>query len=82
MTKRDLLHRVRGEFGEMPGLRLTVSQACRLWQLDEATCYAVLDTLVAERFLHRTADGAYVAIPRLRPAAARGTLPGPHKRRA
>ena len=29
-----LVQRVRGEFREMPGLRLTFAQACRLWQLD------------------------------------------------
>ena len=28
------LHRIRGEFREMPGLKLTIAQAARLWQLD------------------------------------------------
>ena len=32
-----LVHRVRGEFLEMPGLRLTRAQAQRLWGLDEET---------------------------------------------
>jgi hypothetical protein len=29
-----LVTRVRGEFFEMPGLRLTFEQACPLWQMD------------------------------------------------
>ena len=36
-----LVQRVRGEFREMPGLRLTFAQACRLWQIDTATCRLV-----------------------------------------
>ncbi len=27
----DLLERIRGEFLEMPGLKLSIEQACRLW---------------------------------------------------
>ena len=34
----SLVARVRGEYCEMPGLRLTVSQACRLWHADVSTC--------------------------------------------
>ena len=32
---QDVVRRVRGEFLEMPGLRLTAQQARRLWRLDE-----------------------------------------------
>ena len=28
-----LIGRVRSEYHEMPGLQLTVAQACRLWQI-------------------------------------------------
>ena len=38
--------RVRGEYREMPGLRLTLAQASRLFTLEPATCAALLDTLV------------------------------------
>jgi hypothetical protein len=38
--------RVRGEYREMPGLRLTVAQAARLFNLEPAQCGRVLDTLV------------------------------------
>ncbi len=52
-----LLQRVYGEFSEMPGLRLTLPQARRLWGLDEPTCVSILDCLVDCRFLCRTATG-------------------------
>lgn len=56
----DVLKRVQGEYIEMPGLRLTVAQAQRLWGLDRAVCDALLSTLVETKFLLRTRDGAFV----------------------
>jgi hypothetical protein len=56
-----LVERARGEYMEMPGLRLTVDQACRLWQLDVAICLKVFDHLVTERFLRKTETGFYIA---------------------
>ena len=38
----DVLRRVQAEFLEMPGLRVTEAQACRLLGLDAATCSALL----------------------------------------
>jgi hypothetical protein len=46
-----LLQRVHGEYMEMPGLRLTVAQACRLWNVDPATSLDVLNQLVDDQFL-------------------------------
>jgi hypothetical protein len=46
-----LLHRVHGEYMEMPGLRLTLAQACRLWNVDSDTSLGVLTKLVDEQFL-------------------------------
>jgi hypothetical protein len=66
-----LVTRIRGEYREMPGLRLTAAQACRLWQVDAATCEAVLQTLVAEGFLARMANGMFMALPT--PSAAAST---------
>ena len=60
-SEPSLLSRIRGEYREMPGLRLTPKQACCLWQLDAATCDAVLNSLVDEGFLARTKDGSFVA---------------------
>lgn len=54
------LRRVRAEFLEMPGLKLTVSQAQRLWGMDRSTCEALIEELTASRFLARTRDGAVV----------------------
>lgn len=56
----DLLARVRGEYLEMPGLRLTLRQAQRLWGLDSSTCRDVLADLVGTGFLVARADGTYV----------------------
>ena len=57
---QEVLRRIRGEFLEMPGLRLTAEQARRLWRLDQTACDAVLGALVDARFLARTRDGAFV----------------------
>lgn len=55
-----LIHRVRAEFLEMPGLQLTCEQAQRLWVIDRQTCTSVLERLVATGFLVRRIDGRYV----------------------
>jgi hypothetical protein len=59
MTHTTLLHRIRGEFLEMPGLHLTLPQAARLWQLDLDTCDRVLHALLADGFLRQTARGSF-----------------------
>ncbi len=58
----DWLPRVRSEYLEMPGLRLTVAQAARFWCLDHPTCAGLLDTLVSARFLVLTSEGRYVRV--------------------
>jgi DNA-binding IclR family transcriptional regulator len=55
-----LLQRVRAEFNEMPGLRLTPAQAARLLGLDASSCQRVLNALVGADFLRRTPDGSVV----------------------
>jgi hypothetical protein len=56
----QLLTRIRAEYREMPGLRLTLLQARRLWGVDIMTCSAALTTLEASGFLSSTRDGAFV----------------------
>ena len=56
----EVLRRVRGEYLEMPGLRLTPQQAQRLWGLDRASCDTLLGALVDAKFLFQTRDGAFV----------------------
>lgn len=53
----ELVGRIRSEFLEMPGLRLTVLQASRLWGLDEESCRRVIDVLVGSSFLRWSAPG-------------------------
>lgn len=55
-----LEERIRGEFLEMPGLRLTPQQASRLWAVDRATSEVVLNRLASTGFLSRTREGAYL----------------------
>jgi hypothetical protein len=55
-----LLARIQAEFTEMPGLRLTLLQARRLFGLDILTCSSALAALQASGFLAITRDGAFV----------------------
>ena len=54
------LNRIRGEFDEMPCLRLTVEQACALFGLQQPASSWIMDRLAAEGFLVRTPQGEYV----------------------
>ena len=58
----NLLNRVRSEFIEMPGLRLRIDQAQRLWNLDRAMCESVLRSLVEAKFLHRLENDLYARL--------------------
>jgi hypothetical protein len=62
----DVLRRVQGEYIEMPGLRLTLAQAQRLWGLDRTACHALLGALVDAKFLFRTREGAFVRSDQIR----------------
>jgi hypothetical protein len=53
------LERLRGEFLEMPGLRLTVHQAQKLCGVDPTICKPILDALVDVKFLCVKPDGSY-----------------------
>lgn len=66
----EVLRRVRGEFLEMPGLRLTEAQARRMWGLDSASCAALLSALVDAKFLFRTRDGAFMRVEHASPLKA------------
>ena len=55
-----VLSRIRAEFREMPGMRLTQLQARRLFGLDIVTCSSALAALQASGFLTTTRDGAFV----------------------
>ena len=74
-TVDTVLERLRAEFLEMPGLRLTEPQVRRLCGVEKPLCQRMLDSLVNARFLCRKSDGAYSRlsdgeIPRPRTAKA------------
>jgi hypothetical protein len=54
-----LFERVRAEYLEMPGLRLTPKQMQRLCGIERTVCQMVLDSLVDEGFLCMKSDGHY-----------------------
>ena len=57
MEIHTVANRVRKEFLEMPGLRLTIRQAARLWGLEPTACEHVIEVLVRSEFLRRVPDG-------------------------
>lgn len=59
MSIAKLIQRIREEFEESPGLRLTVDEGARFWGLDARTCEQVLGHLFAVGFLSRGSDQRY-----------------------
>jgi hypothetical protein len=57
---RTTLVRIRGEFVEMPCMRVTPKQACSLFGVKEPAINGILKRLVADGFLTRTEQGEYV----------------------
>jgi hypothetical protein len=62
MPHNTLLTRLRAEYLEMPGLRLTFEQAQRLCGVERTLCKAVFDVLVADKFLCVKWDGTYARL--------------------
>jgi hypothetical protein len=56
MEFRKIVQRIREEFEETPGLRLTVGEASRFWGLDRGTCELVLLQLALDGFLAEGRD--------------------------
>ena len=54
------MSRVRGEFEEMPCLRVTLRQACILFGLSDAASTWVLSCLARDGFLERLQTGEYL----------------------
>ena len=57
---QETMRRVRGEFEEMPCLRVTLLQACLLFGLSETVSSWVLSCLTRDGFLEQGRDGDYV----------------------
>ena len=62
MLHKAMLERIRAEFLEMPGLRLTLEQAHRLCGVEPTLCKAVLDALVDAKFLCVKSNGTYARL--------------------
>lgn len=70
----DVIRRIRAEYLEMPGLRLTAIQARRLFGLTATTCDMVLDDLLKCGFLWRTSQGRFALAEGIDFAAPHGRL--------
>jgi len=74
---QDIVERIRSEYLEMPGRRLTPRQLQRLCGIGPSLCDAVLETMLESRFLAVRPDGTYVRAseglpqPRMVKAASR-----------
>jgi hypothetical protein len=56
---RQAFDRIRAEYLEMPGMRLTAAQVQRLSGVDVSVCRLVLEDLVRAQFLYVGHDGSY-----------------------
>jgi hypothetical protein len=81
---RQAFDRIRADYLEMPGMRLTATQVQRLSGVELSVCRLVLDDLVRARFLSAGRDGSYsrAAEERVRPRVAKAGLNAPSSRRA
>ena len=59
MPSSALLCVIRGEFREMPGMRLTRAQFRRLWNLTSQECDRLLTHLLQDEFLVEVRDGRF-----------------------
>ena len=60
LLDQRVLERLRAEYLEMPGMKLTIEQIQRLCGIESRMCGLVLDALVKESFLRLNSDGTYV----------------------
>jgi hypothetical protein len=63
VSKDEMRRRILGDYLDMPDLRLSPTQAQRVWQLDPQTCTELLESLADDGLLHRSHDGTYVLGP-------------------
>jgi len=74
MPIQDAIELIQMEYAEMPELRLTFSQARRLWNFSEELCERALTELLGSGFLGRTADGSFVRRHTSRSSIGAGAL--------
>jgi hypothetical protein len=71
----EQIDRIRSEYRDMPGLRLTFEQMLRLFMLDRRTGRVLLKRLLDARFLEATSDGQYVRCDVREPQSPIGMQP-------
>ena len=54
-----IISTIRSEFDEMPGMKLTREQICRLWHLEHHEAEHVIRLLMTSGFLRRDAQNRY-----------------------
>jgi hypothetical protein len=59
---QEAFDRVRAEYVEMPGMRLTRQQLQRLCGVEATVCQLVLSDLVRAAFLRQGPDGCYARV--------------------
>jgi hypothetical protein len=79
---QEIVERVRSEYIEMPGMRLTPRQLQRLCGIGPALCDAVLESMVDSRFLTAKPDGTYARATEGLPQRMAKAAPRPAVRRA
>lgn len=57
-------------YAALPTLNVTRAQGMRLWGMDPSTCRSVLDSLVEDGMLVRTANGQYWRVDHVRADAS------------
>jgi hypothetical protein len=62
----------------MPGLQVSLAQACRLWGLDPSACEAHLQVLLEEGFLACRRDGGYLRLDLSSPGENKAPDSGAH----
>ena len=84
-----MLERIRAEYLEMPGMKLTAEQLQRFCGIEQTVCKPILDALVQTGFLCLKRDGTYVRLtdgemplPRSRTVPLKATLFSTTSRRA
>jgi hypothetical protein len=58
-SERTFVDRVRSEYAEMPGMRLTAAELQRLCGVERLICRTILDVLMDAGYLKRHDDGTY-----------------------
>jgi hypothetical protein len=74
---QQLVQRIRAEYIEMPGMKLTIDQVRRLCGVEVHLCKLLLQSLVEARFLSLDSDGSYARLtesPLALPCVAKAKL--------